>query len=71
LTEIWLVENEKNQGRGGIILMTDQWFRPPVDLTYINLLFRLMVQSFGKLYLWDLCSNLGWQGTIIDRDMVS
>ena len=51
--------------------MTDQWFRPPVDLTYINLLFRLMVQSFGKLYLWDLCINLGWQGMIIDRDMVS
>ena len=51
--------------------MTDQWFRPPVDLTYINLPFRLMVQSFGKLYLWDFCSNLGRQGTIIDGDMVS
>ena len=51
--------------------MTDLWFRPPVYLTYINLPFRLMVQSFGKLYLWDFCSNLGRQGTIIDGDMVS
>ena len=51
--------------------MTDQWFRPPVDLTYINLSFRLMVQSFGKLHFWDFCSNLGRQGTFIDGDMVS
>ncbi len=71
LTKIWLVGNKQNHGRGGIIFMTDPWFRPPIDWTYISLRFRLMAQSFGKCYLWDPHHNFGRQGTIIDEDMVS
>ncbi len=32
---------------------------------------RPMAQSFGKCFLLDPHFNLGWQGTIIDKDMVS
>ncbi len=71
LTKIWLVGNDKIHGRGGIIFMTDPWFRPPIDWVYIDLWFRLTVQSIGKCYLWDPHHNFGWQGAIIDKDMVS